>query len=79
MLRASLRQGGRRVAVNATTVQRSSFTTVVGDKQASALISKRRELAIVGQKTLRRSYAVAAEDTNKGVVCLFELYWHVCI
>lgn len=68
MLSASLRQCGRRLAGNATASQRATFSTAVGEKRASALASRRRELALVGQKVARRSYAVAAEDTSKGVV-----------
>lgn len=70
MLSASLRQCGRRLAGNATACQRATFSTAVaaGEKRVSALASRRRELALVGQKVARRSYAVAAEDTNKGVV-----------
>lgn len=69
MLSASLRQCGRRLAGNAVASQKATFSTAVGRNQASALSSRRRELAVVTQTLGRRSYAMAAEDTNKGVVC----------
>ena len=70
MLSASLKLCGRRLAGSATASQRATFFTAVGEKGPSALTCKRRELALVTQKPARRGYAVAVEDTNKGVVCL---------
>ena len=70
MLSASLKQCGRRLAGSATAAQRASFSTAVGSKGPSALSSRRRELALMSQNVARRSYAAAAQDTNKGVVCI---------
>lgn len=69
MLRASLKQSARRLAGGATTSQRAAFSNTIRERPASALPARRRDMAIVGQTVTRRSYAVAAEDTNKGVVC----------
>lgn len=64
MLRASFSQCGKRLA---TAGGRTSFSTIArSTRPVVALSQTRRDLAV----SQFRSYAVAAEDTNKGVVCL---------
>lgn len=62
MLRASFSQCGKRLA---TAGSRTSFSTIARSRPAAALTQTKN----VGVSQFR-SYAVAAEDTNKGVVCL---------
>jgi len=47
---------------------RAGFSTFGRQRPASALINKRRELALTQHNGSKRGYAVAAEDTDKGVV-----------
>jgi 2-oxoglutarate dehydrogenase E1 component len=61
MLRASFSQCGKRLAAAGG---RTSFSTMAKTRPAVAL--SRRDVAA----TQFRRYAIAAEDTNKGVVCL---------
>lgn len=63
MLRASFSQCGKRLAAAGS---RTSFSTIARSRPVVALTQSRRDLAL----SQFRSYAVAAEDTNKGVVCL---------
>ncbi|KAG9556175.1 2-oxoglutarate dehydrogenase E1 component, partial [Aureobasidium melanogenum] len=60
MLRASFSQCGKRLA---TAGSRTSFSTIARSRPVVALSQTRRDLAV----SQFRSYAVAAEDTNKGV------------
>jgi 2-oxoglutarate dehydrogenase E1 component len=63
MLRASFSQCGKRLAAAGS---RTSFSTIARTRPAVALSHTRRDVAA----TQFRRYAIAAEDTNKGVVCL---------
>ncbi|KAI9838265.1 MAG: 2-oxoglutarate dehydrogenase E1 component [Sarea resinae] len=73
MLRASLRQSSSRLLGGGCTCSRSlcgasrNMVTAAPRSQASALVAKRRALAVTSHASQRRSYAVAAEDTSKGV------------
>ncbi|THZ58220.1 2-oxoglutarate dehydrogenase-like protein E1 component [Aureobasidium pullulans] len=60
MLRASFSQCGKRLAAVGS---RTSFSTIARSRPVVALTQSRRDLAL----SQFRSYAVAAEDTNKGV------------
>lgn len=66
MLRASFSQCGKRLA---TAGSRTSFSTIARSRPAVALTQAKRDAGV----SQFRSYAVAAEDTNKGVVCLFAI------
>lgn len=50
-------------------------STVLRSTRSHALAVGRRPLA-VGFSTSRQKYAIAAEDTDKGVVCLLYLLSH---
>lgn len=66
MLRNTLRKCSSR-AVCGQCGSRTSFSTL-HRAQPSALASKRRNLALATFSKQQRSYAVAVEDTDKGVV-----------
>lgn len=70
MMLSSLRQCNRRIA-GAAVARRAQFSTVGRERPTSALVTKRRELALARQIVTKRSYAIAAEDTDKGVVRSF--------
>jgi len=63
MLLPALRQCNRRL-LGAAFAPRAGFASLSSQRPASALVTKRRELALTRQQ---RNYAVAAEDTDKGV------------
>ncbi|KAK4994455.1 2-oxoglutarate dehydrogenase E1 component [Elasticomyces elasticus] len=69
MLRASIRQCGKSFAggSNTTASSRTFFSSIAKNRSRTALAAKRRELALASHNAFRRSYAAAAEDTNKGV------------
>lgn len=49
----------------------SSKSQFASGSRQNALIAGRKPLALVARASLqRRSYAIAAEESNKGVVCL---------
>ncbi|KAI9711155.1 MAG: 2-oxoglutarate dehydrogenase E1 component [Candelaria pacifica] len=74
MLRASLRKSGGRLFGGASNSRSLSTTNglnhptaAVSSLRNSNLVSKRRALAITTYGIQRRCYAIAAEDTDKGV------------
>lgn len=81
MLRASLRKSGGRLCGGASASRSLSTsnglnhpTTPVSGSCGFNLVSKRRALAITSYGTQRRCYAIAAEDTDKGVVSIIRAF-----
>lgn len=69
MLRASIKQCGNRLAAGIAQ-SRSGFASVARTQTGACLSSSRRPLAVTPKAAISRSYAVAVEKTNKGVVWL---------
>ncbi|KAK3054055.1 2-oxoglutarate dehydrogenase E1 component [Extremus antarcticus] len=68
MLRTQLRQCSKRLASSSSASR--TYTNLAQHAPRTALVAKRRELGLTSYNhftTQRRQYAVAAEDTNKGV------------
>ncbi|KAG8626514.1 hypothetical protein KVT40_005459 [Elsinoe batatas] len=66
MLLSTLRQCERRL-LSASSGTRASLSSYHRVRPASALVSRRGDLALTQNGASKRSYAVAAEDTSKGV------------
>lgn len=73
MLRGTVRNSGRKLLTRASECPRRFYTSsglrVAADARQNALSTHRKPLAIVSHVSQQsRRYAIAAEDTNKGVV-----------
>lgn len=70
MLRTQLRQCSKHFVGGSCSSARASYSNVANSAPRSALVAKRRELGITSYNRFtsqHRHYAVAAEDTDKGV------------
>jgi len=67
MLRTSLRRCSGRLVGGSCSSSRASFVTSCRPSSNSYVSSGRRPLALATRPSQRRSYALAAEDTDKGV------------
>ncbi|EON69053.1 oxoglutarate dehydrogenase (succinyl-transferring), E1 component [Coniosporium apollinis CBS 100218] len=66
MLRTALRQCGSKL-VGGSYCPRASFSTLPRTSSTTSLAARRRPLALATRLSQQRSYAIAAEDTDKGV------------
>ncbi|KAI9714317.1 MAG: 2-oxoglutarate dehydrogenase E1 component [Bogoriella megaspora] len=67
MLRTSLRQCSPRLVKGSSPCPRANFTSLCQRPTLISIASKRRPLALLTRNAAKRQYAVAAEDTDKGV------------